>query len=358
MQVALALAGRGLGRVWPNPAVGCVIVRDGLPVGRGWTQPGGRPHAETEALARAGERARGATAYVSFEPCCHHGATPPCTDALIRAGIARLVTTMPDPDPRVAGRGLAQLSAAGIAIDCGLMEQQAQDLNAGFISRISTGRPLVALKLATTLDGRIATRGGASKWITGELARQRAHLLRARYDGVMIGSGTALADDPALTCRLPGLAEHSPVRIVVDSRLRLPPTAQLAVGAGAASTWCLTCSVDEGRRAALSAAGVKIVDVAAGEDGRVDLGAALSTLGSRGLTRLLVEGGKELATSLLGAGLVDRVYWFRAPKLTGDDGLPAVASLGIENIEALACWTRIAVQPLGEDLLETYTVPT
>lgn len=335
-----------------------MVVYDGRPVGRGWTQPGGRPHAETEALARAGQAAHGATAYVSFEPCCHQGATPPCTDALIAAGIGRVVTPMEDPDPRVAGRGLQQLRDAGIAVDCGLLEVEARSLNAGFISRIQRGRPYVALKLATTLDGRIATRRGDSKWITGEPARRHVHLLRAEYDGVLIGSGTALADDPALTCRLPGLTDRSPVRIVVDSRLRLPPESVLAATASTTPTWCLTCSTEEKRRAVLATAGVEVIDVASDPNRQVDLNAALSALGDRGVTRLLVEGGQELATALVAARLVDRVYWFRAPGLIGGDGLPALASLGIDSVGDLLRWRREEVRLIGDDVLESYAVPT
>ena len=222
MALALALAERGLGNVWPNPAVGCVLVRDGRIVGRGWTQPGGRPHAETEALARAGDGAQGATCYATLEPCAHHGETGPCADALVQAGIARAVVATEDPDPRVAGRGNARLEAAGIGVTRGCMEEEARALNAGFLSRVEKGRPLVTLKLASTLDGRIATHTGDSRWITGAQARARAHLLRARHDAVMVGAASALADDPALTCRLPGMADASPVRVVIDGSARLP----------------------------------------------------------------------------------------------------------------------------------------
>jgi len=210
MQAALALARRGLGTVWPNPAVGCVIVKEGRVVGRGWTQPGGRPHGETEALRRAGEGAVGATAYVSLEPCCHWGQTPPCVDALIAAGIRRVVVPLEDPDPRVAGGGLRRLHEAGLEVETGLCAAEAAEVNAGFFSRLRLGRPLVTLKLGTSLDGRIATASGESQWITGPPARERAHALRAAHDAIMVGTGTALADDPQLTCRLPGLAQRSP----------------------------------------------------------------------------------------------------------------------------------------------------
>ncbi len=237
MNAALALARRGLGRTWPNPAVGCVIVKDGRVVGRGWTQPGGRPHAETEALDRAGTLADGATLYTSLEPCSHHGKTPPCADAVINAGIARVVMAIEDSDPRVKGTGLARLRAAGVTVDIGIGAAEATEINAGFLMRLATGRPLVTLKLATTLDGKIAMASGESRWITGEPARRRAHLLRASHDAVMIGIGTAIADDPELTCRLPGMADRHPVRIVVDPGLRLPLTARLVVDAAKIRTW-------------------------------------------------------------------------------------------------------------------------
>jgi diaminohydroxyphosphoribosylaminopyrimidine deaminase/5-amino-6-(5-phosphoribosylamino)uracil reductase len=358
MRAALALARRGLGRVWPNPAVGCVLVRDGRVVGRGWTQAGGRPHAETEALVRAANLARGACAYVSFEPCCHQGQTPPCTEALIEAGVARVVVATVDPDPRVAGAGLARLRDAGLEVVSGVLEEEARELNAGFIAAQTRARPLVALKLASTLDGKIATRRGESQWITGDAARRRGHLLRAEFDAVMIGSGTALADDPSLTCRLTGLEDRSPVRVVVDGGLRLDPASALARSAGETPAWCLTGSSDEARTATLTEHGVAVLKVAAAADGRVDLTAALEALAARGITRLLVEGGAGLAAALIGVSLVDRLYWFRAPALAGDDGLSALASLGVDRIEQLHRLVRTSIEPIADDLLETYTLPT
>ncbi|MGH7115700.1 MAG: bifunctional diaminohydroxyphosphoribosylaminopyrimidine deaminase/5-amino-6-(5-phosphoribosylamino)uracil reductase RibD, partial [Stellaceae bacterium] len=252
MRTALALARRGLGAVWPNPAVGCVIISQGRVVGRGWTQPGGRPHAETEALRRAGGAARDATAYVSLEPCCHWGRTPPCADALIKAGVRRVVIALEDPDPRVAGNGIARLRAAGLAVEIGPGAEDAAEINAGFLTRQRLGRPLVTLKLATSLDGRIATGSGESQWITGPPARQRAHLLRARHDAVMVGTGTVLADDPELTCRLPGLGHRSPLRVVLDRRLRIPRSAHVIADARQSPTWVFTLSgADPARREAL-----------------------------------------------------------------------------------------------------------
>ena len=355
MRVALDLARRGLGTVWPNPSVGCVLVRDARVVGRGWTRPGGRPHAETEALRRAGNLAKGACAYVSLEPCAHHGETPPCAEALVEAGIARVVVAAEDPDPRVAGRGLARLRDAGIEVVSGVGEDDARALNAGFFLRVAKGRPLFTLKLATTLDGRIATRGGESRWITGEAARMRGHLLRAGHDAVMVGIGTALADDPSLDCRLPGLAARSPLRIVVDGHLRLPPTGGLAATAGRRPTWIVTLSGgDARRRDALRECGVDIIGVGAGDDGRVDLAAAAAALGGRGLTRVLVEGGARLSAGLLRHGLADRLAWFRAPRIIGGDGLPAAAAFGVDGLDGAPSFRRLSVAEAGDDLMETY----
>jgi diaminohydroxyphosphoribosylaminopyrimidine deaminase/5-amino-6-(5-phosphoribosylamino)uracil reductase len=355
MRAALTLARRGLGAVWPNPAVGCVIVRDGHVVGRGWTQPGGRPHGETEALARAGEAARGATAYVSLEPCCHWGKTPPCTDALIAAGIARVVVPIEDPDPRVSGEGIARLRAAGIAVEIGICAAEASELNAGFLTRMREGRPLVTAKLATTLDGRIATHSGESRWITGDLARDRAHALRANHDAVMVGSGTAISDDPLLTCRLPGLEHRSPVRIIVDSRLRLPLTARVVAEARQVPTWIIALREGDAlRQQTFRDCGVELVEVGADEGVGVDMAEALQALGTRGLTRVLVEGGGMLVASLVRAGLIDRLAWFRAPRLIGGDGIPAVAGFGLEKLGDSPAFVRTALIGAGEDVLETY----
>ncbi len=354
MAAALGLAQRGLGNVAPNPAVGCVIVARGKVVGRGWTQPGGRPHAETEALARAGAAARGATAYVSLEPCAHHGKTPPCAEALVAAGVARVVIATIDPDPRVSGRGVAALQAAGIKVDVGCLECDAQSLNAGFLSRLD-GRPMVTLKLATSLDGRIATRKGDSQWITGEIARARAHLMRAANDAVMIGVGTAVADNPQLTCRLPGLEGRSPVRVVADGRLRLPLTHYLVRTAREVPTllFCVAGNPPE-RRAAFVAAGVELIEVPTDPRGYPDPVSAMRKLADHGVTRLLVEGGGQLAASLIAARLVDHVCWFRGPVVIGDDGRPAVAGLGLDRLGNAPTYALEAVERLGDDLLETY----
>jgi diaminohydroxyphosphoribosylaminopyrimidine deaminase / 5-amino-6-(5-phosphoribosylamino)uracil reductase len=357
MQAALALARRGLGRVWPNPAVGCVVARDGRVVGRGWTQPGGRPHAETEALARAGDGVYGATAYVTLEPCCHWGRAPPCADALIAAGVRRIVVACEDPDPRVAGGGLARLRGAGLTVEAGLCALEAAEINAGFFQRVRLGRPLVTLKLATSLDGRIATPSGESRWITGEPARERAHLLRATHDAILVGTGTVIADDPQLTCRLPGLGQHSPVRVALDRQLRIPLGARLVAEARATPTWVVTLSgADPARQQSLRDAGVIVIPAEPDESGRIDLAMALGLLGGRGLTRLLVEGGGRLAAALLRGGLVDRLVWFHAPLLLGGDAVPAIAELGLDRLAEAPALERVSSETLGDDVLSMFRV--
>lgn len=355
MAAALALARRGLGQTWPNPAVGAVVVRDGYVVGRGWTQAGGRPHAETEALGRAGDLARGATLYVTLEPCSHHGKTPPCADAVIAAGISRVVAAIEDPFPEVNGRGLALLREAGLQVETGLGAEEARAINQGFLLRVAKRRPMVTLKLATTLDGRIATRTGDSRWITGPAARQAAHLLRATHDAVMVGIGTALKDDPELTCRLPGLERKRGVRVVMDSDARLPLASKLARSARLAPLWLIARQgADDARVEALKAAGAEVLRVLAGPDNRADPDAAMEGLGRQGLTRVLVEGGGVLAAALLAAGLVDALVWFRAPKVIGGDGVPAIAGLPVESLSQAFGFRLRAARELGGDLMETY----
>ena len=349
MRAALALARRGLGSTWPNPAVGCVLVRDGRVVGRGTTAPGGRPHAEAAALSMAGDAARGATAYVTLEPCSHHGQTPPCADALVAAGVVRVVVAGDDPDPRVNGNGLARLRAAGVDVTAGLLAAEANEQQAGFLSRIRTGRPMVTLKLATTLDGRIATGAGESRWITGPAARRAGHALRGRHDAVLVGIGTVLADDPDLTCRIPGFRKTPIVRIVVDSTLRLPLPARMVATAREVPTWVVHGDAsDAGRRAVLTEAGVRLF---ATEGPRVDLAAALHLLGGAGLTRVMVEGGAEIAAALLRAGLVDRVAWFHAPAIMGGDGLAAVQPFGVAGLDGMPRFVRTAERTMGDDML-------
>jgi diaminohydroxyphosphoribosylaminopyrimidine deaminase/5-amino-6-(5-phosphoribosylamino)uracil reductase len=356
MRSALALARRSLGRTWPNPAVGCVIVRDGRVIARGRTREGGRPHAEADAIAHAGESLKGATVYVTLEPCAHHGRTPPCADALVAAGVARVVSALEDPDPRVKGLGHARLEAAGIAVEVGEGASQAAKINAGFLLRVKEGRPLFHLKLASSLDGRIATATGESKWITGEAARADGQRLRATHDAILIGAGTAAADDPELTCRLPGLARRSPIRIVLDSKARLASGSKLAATARLVQVWVLcTPAAPAASRKTLQEAGVEVVEVAAGGDGRVDVAAAAQALGARGLTRVLLEGGGQVAAAFLKAGLVDRISSYRAGLVLGGDGRSAVGELGFNRLDFAPRFNLDSARSLAGDTLETWT---
>lgn len=357
MRAALTLARRGLGNVWPNPAVGCVLVREDLNdriVGRGWTQPGGRPHAETEALRLAGDLAAGATAYVTLEPCNHTGETGPCTEALIAAGVARVIVAAVDPDRRVAGTGLTRLSDAGIATQQGLFEAEARTLNQGYFNRVGLQRPFITMKLATTLDGRIASRTGHSQWITGPLARQRGHLLRASHDAILTGIGTVLADDPSLTCRLDGLSEQSPVRVVLDSQCRMPGDSTMVKTAHEVAVWryCTTLA-DQG----FSSQGIVEKAVGADKTGRVDIAVVLGDLAEHGITRLLVEAGPAVSASFLGSGLVDAIAWFRAPSVMGSDGRAVAESIGVDDLADMAAFHLQKTYALADDTLEIYTRP-
>ncbi|WP_371155392.1 bifunctional diaminohydroxyphosphoribosylaminopyrimidine deaminase/5-amino-6-(5-phosphoribosylamino)uracil reductase RibD [Jannaschia sp. 2305UL9-9] len=356
MAAALALAARGLGRVWPNPAVGCLIVAGGRVVGRARTADGGRPHAETQALTQAGAMARGATAYVTLEPCAHHGQTGPCADALIAAGIARVVIAQTDPDPRVDGGGIARLRAAGIDVVTGVAEASARALQAGFLSRIQRGRPLVTLKLATTLDGRIATASGESQWITGPEARAHVHAQRACHDAVMVGAGTARQDDPRLTVRGLGEDRPQPVRVVLSRRLDVPLDSALTRSAGQIPVWMLHGpKAPQDRRDALMAAGVRLHAVTTGAGGGVDVGDALKKLAELGLTRIYCEGGGALAASLLSAGLVDRLDCYTAGAAIGAEGTPALGAMGLDSLASAPRLTLSDITRLGNDILHRWT---
>ncbi len=355
MRAALALARRSLGRTWPNPAVGCVIVKDGKVVGRGRTRDGGRPHAEVDALGQAGEAARGATVYVTLEPCSHFGKSPPCADALIEAGVAKVVSAMEDPNPKVNGEGHARLKAAGIAVEVGEGAKEAAEINAGFLMRVLTGRPLFHLKMATSLDGQIATASGESKWITGEAARADTHRLRAVHDAVLVGIGTVAADDPDLTCRLPGLGRYSPIRIVLDSKARLSASSKLAATARKVPVWLLcTPLAPAAARATLKGCGVEIIEVASGPDGRVDVAAAAQELGKRQLTRVLIEGGGQVAAAFLKAGLIDRLSIYRGGRALGADGRSAVGPLELHKLDFAPRFSLISSRVVGGDTLETW----
>jgi diaminohydroxyphosphoribosylaminopyrimidine deaminase/5-amino-6-(5-phosphoribosylamino)uracil reductase len=354
MQLALTLGRRGLGRTAPNPAVGAVVVKDGIVVGRGWTQPGGRPHAEPEALARAGEAARGATLYVTLEPCSHIGKSPPCADAIIAAGIARVVSAVEDPNPQVAGQGHAKLRAAGIVVDVGTCADEAARDHAGHFCRVRDGRPHVILKLAVSPDDKIGAAGGKPVAITGETARTRVHLLRAQCDAVMIGIGTARADDPLLTCRLPGMAKRSPVRVVLDRALRLSGDSKLVHSARAVPLWVMTSDTAEASAAAkLGAAGVQVLRVKTSEHG-LDLADALRTLSDKGITRLMVEGGAQVAASFVEAGLVDEAWLLRGPNEIGADGVAALGALPLGAITQSSSFRVRASEKLDHDTLTIY----
>jgi diaminohydroxyphosphoribosylaminopyrimidine deaminase / 5-amino-6-(5-phosphoribosylamino)uracil reductase len=353
MAHALALAARGLGRTWPNPAVGCVITREGRILGRGWTQPGGRPHAERRALDQAGD-ARHATAYVTLEPCAHHGKTPPCAQALINAGISRIVTALTDPDPRVSGKGHAMLQAAGIAVTENILSDQASRLNAGFLKRVTMGLPFLTLKLATTIDGRIATATGESRWITGPQARRYVHGLRLTHDAVMIGSGTARADDPDLTARDVG-ATHQPIRILLDRRLSHRPDSRLGASARQHPVWILHApDAPKSARAAWATTGARLLPCPA-PNTHLDLTTALQILAAEGITRILSEGGGTVASALLASGLVDDMIHLTAGRLIGGDGTAAVAPLALSRLADAPAFRLIAHDTLGPDTLSHWT---
>ncbi len=356
MRIALGLARRGLGTVAPNPAVGCVIVNNNQIVGRGWTQRGGRPHAETEALKRAGARARGSTVYVTLEPCAHHGVTAPCAAALIEAGVKRVVIAMRDPDPRVNGGGVRMLEQENISVVLGLLEREAGEVNRGFLTKIKSGRPMVTVKIASSLDGSIATRTGHSQWITGEGARNFGHLARATHDAILVGSGTVIQDNPSLTCRLPGLEDCSPIRLVLCGKRILDPGCTLAQTAGQVPSWCFlpsgTGTKVPGSVDALRGVGVEVYEIDGDQKDRLNLHLVLKKLADEGITRVLVEGGSSIISSLLSADLVDRIIWFRAPIIIGSDGTRAVGKLGIDDLAFAKAFTRTSFREIGNDVIE------
>ena len=356
MALALALGRRGQGRTWPNPAVGAVVVKDGVIVGRGWTQPGGRPHAEPEALRRAGEAARGATLYVTLEPCSHFGKSPPCVDAVIASGISRVMSAIEDPNPEVAGKGHAKMRAAGIAVDVGLCAAEAARDHAGHFRRIREKRPHVILKLAVSADDKIAAAGHKPVAITGDAAKTRVHLLRAQSDAIMIGIGTVLADDPLLNCRLPGMEARSPVRVVLDRALRMPGDSKMVHSSRATPLWMVTSETAEAAAAMkLGAAGAQVIRVAsAPAKPGLDLGAVLHALSEKGISRLMVEGGARVASSFVAADLADEIWLLRGPATIGADGVPALDALPLAAITQSPVWRVHASETLGKDTLTIY----
>lgn len=355
MQYALRLAARHIGRTAPNPAVGCVIVKDGHIIGVGATGDGGRPHAETVALEMAGKEAQGADLYVTLEPCSHQGKTAPCSSAVIKAGIRRVICACMDPDNRVAGDGIKALIDADIEVATGICEQDAWKLNEGFFLHRTEKRPLVSLKIATSLDGKVATANGDSQWITGAAARRYGHKLRAEHDAILTGIGTVLADDPALTCRIDGLETYSPTRIVIDAKLQIPMDSQLVQTASQVPLWVITSddAVTGHHAAELSALGATIIPCASNGD-RINLNQAIATIAEHDVTRLLVEAGSSLTSAMLRDTLVDQLYWFRAPFALGNDGLAAIDQLPEQALSQIQRNPREYAISLGDDLCEVY----
>ena len=355
MQLALALGRRGQGRTWPNPAVGAVVVKDGVIVGRGWTQPGGRPHAEPEALARAGEAAGGATLYVTLEPCSHLGKTPPCADAVIAAGIARVVSAIEDPNPEVAGQGHARLRTTGISVDIGLCAAEAARDHAGHFRRVRENRPHVILKLAVSSDDKIAAAGYKQVSISGEAAKARVHLLRAQCDAVLVGIGTVQADDPSLTCRLPGMEARSPVRVVLDRSLRISGTSRLVHSARETPLWLMTSTVSEAPAAMkLGAAGAQVIRIGKSTPLGLDTVAVLHALADKGITRLLVEGGARVASSFVGADAVDEFWLLRGRDAIGPEGVAALDALSLSVLTGSPAFKQRASETLQNDTLTIY----
>ncbi len=353
MALALDLGRRGLGRVWPNPAVGAVIVKDGIILARGWTQAGGRPHAEVEALKRAKKAAEGATMYVTLEPCSHQGKTPPCADAIIRAGIARVVSALEDPNPEVQGRGHERLRAKGIAVEVGLGAEEARRAHAGHILKVTQGRPHVLLKMAISADGKVGLAGRKPAQITGAAARARVFQLRAQSDAILVGIGTVLADNPQLTCRLPGMMERSPVRVVLDARLRVPLNLSVVATVRETPTWIFASrKASPIAQEILEQRGCRVFRVDDDNNGRLDLDGVLKTLAGEGITRLMVEGGPTVAASFVAADLVDEAALINSDKIIGEDGV-----LPLEGMALDALTSRLHArgsEALGADTLERY----
>ncbi len=343
MREAIKLSETHVGRTGPNPSVGCVIVKDGEIVGRGVTALGGRPHAEPQAIAEAGEKARGATAYVTLEPCSHHGKTPPCANAIVAAGIARVVLAVADPDPRVSGRGLKILADADIEVTIGILQKEARRAMAGYLTRQTKGRPQVTLKLAVSADGMLGRLGEGQVAITGPEARAEVHRLRAESDAILVGIGTALADDPELTVRLPGLEDASPIRIVLDRRAELPPTSKLAATAKSVPVIAAVAAGSTGHRSALQELGVEVVDAGGIED-------LLALLAQRGVSSLMVEGGARVASDLLARGLVDRIHLYDSSVTIGPGGI----SSPITADHLPAGFVRVDERKVGADRLQIF----
>lgn len=358
MQNALALSRRGLGQVWPNPSVGCVIVKNGKIIGRGKTQNGGRPHAEVEAIKNACEETFGSTAYVTLEPCSHHGKTPPCITAIIKSGIKEVFVASRDPDPRVSGKGIKKLVDAGISIHEGILEKEAKEVNIGFFKRFSKGLPYVTLKTAVTVDSKIASISGSSKWITNEIARADSHMLRASYDAVLISSETANKDNPMLTCRLPGMESFSPIRILLDSKRKTSNELSIYKSAKKVPLWVFTStSLEDPRNLEAEKLGARLFHVASDrQDYGVNLKQTFSKISKLGITRLMIEAGGHLASALITEGLVDDLIVYRAPTLIGGDGLSSVGNLGIRDLCDIIRLKLVSFRVLEDNIVEKYNI--
>lgn len=354
MRIALAYAKRHVGMTGENPSVGCVLVKDDDIIAATTTAIGGSPHAETQALAFAGSNAAGATAYVTLEPCAHHGKNGPCADALIAVGIQQVVVAMIDPFPRVAGDGIKRLQKAGIDVVTPVLEKEAQEVNRSFFHRVLKQRPWVSLKLATSLDGKASLENGSSQWITGEWSRKRGHLMRVRHDAILTGVNTVLADNPQLNCRLDGLEGQSPLRIVVDTHLRIPISSRIVQTSNENTTIIMTSSQDNSKRENLRQLGVEIVEAPLDKTGRINLTYMLNDLAKRGVSSLMVESGSAVATSLMQSNLVDEMYWFKANKLLGDDAMAAVGALSIESLSQVESWELTHQQAIESDILSIF----
>lgn len=354
MRSALVLASKGDGLTSPNPAVGCVIVKNNGLIGRGVTAIGGRPHAETLALADAGKAAKGATAYVTLEPCAHTGKTPPCADALIDAGVSRVVIGVIDPDDRVAGEGVTKLKAAGIDVTAGVLEAEISRQLSGYLMVRRQGRPYVTVKIASSQDGKIALKDGTSQWITGADARRYVHELRSRHDVIMTGMGTVRADNPMLNCRLNGV-NHHPVRVIMASHPEFDPNSNIAQSLADIPTICITgqsehTEPDKDRHVAA----MKIITVAGDKDGRPDVMNALSVLAKQGMTSVLVEAGGTLLASMMRQGLVDRLIWIKAPMIIGGEGIAAIDALDLSSLDEGRGFTTVLRQQLGDDMVDIF----
>lgn len=369
MDIALSLSKRGLGNVSPNPAVGCVIIKDGKVISTGRTQPGGRPHAEIVALNAAGENAKGATAYVTLEPCSHYGKTPPCAEAIIKAGIKKCVISMIDPDPRVSGRGVKMMQDAGIEVISGCREEEARIINRGFLLHTMENRPLVTLKIASTLDGKIATSTGESKWITSALSRQKVQMLRASHDAILVGSSTVKADNPSFMCRLSGLETSSPTRFILlsktdykigkddaekflsndifntDDKTGLFPSTYII-----ANNDCGDCHLFD----IADTRNIEIIKCEQSEKGQANISSVLTSIANKRITRLLVEGGSKLATSLITTNLTDEVHWFYAPKIIGNEGIAAINDTALQKLSDATKFKIISSEIIDDDVLSIY----